>query len=69
MKSLLRLLFRFLARIILRRHKPTVIGVAGSLGKTGTKDAIAAALVPPDAHGSKNAKEILTPRSGYRRRL
>jgi len=30
--------------MILSRHKPTVVVVAGSVGKTGTKDAIAAAL-------------------------
>lgn len=47
MKFFARIIFRFLARLILRRHKPTVIAVAGSLGKTGTKDAIAAGLASP----------------------
>lgn len=44
MKPLIRIAFRILARIILARHKPTVVVVGGSVGKTATKDAIAAAL-------------------------
>ncbi len=32
------------ARMVLARHKPRVIAVSGSVGKTGTKDAIFAAL-------------------------
>lgn len=32
------------AKFILRRHKPRVVAITGSLGKTGTKDAVAAAL-------------------------
>lgn len=47
MKFIVRIIFRMLAHIILRRYKPTVIAVAGSLGKTGTKDAIAAGLASP----------------------
>lgn len=47
MKIFVRIIFRLLARLILRRHKPIVIAVAGSLGKTGTKDAIAAGLASP----------------------
>ena len=33
-----------LARSIVRKHKPTVLMVTGSVGKTSTKDAVAAAL-------------------------
>jgi len=44
MKPLARVIFRFLARHILKRYQPIVIGVAGSVGKTSTKEAIAAAL-------------------------
>jgi UDP-N-acetylmuramoyl-tripeptide--D-alanyl-D-alanine ligase len=33
-----------LARGIIRKHKPTVVMVTGSVGKTSTKDAVAAAL-------------------------
>jgi UDP-N-acetylmuramoyl-tripeptide--D-alanyl-D-alanine ligase len=44
MKSLARWYFQFLARFVLRRYRPTVIGVAGSIGKTATKEAIAAGL-------------------------
>lgn len=36
----------FFARAILRKYRPTVIMVTGSVGKTSTKDAIAAALGP-----------------------
>ena len=32
------------ARVVLWRHKPKVVAVTGSLGKTGTKDAVAAVL-------------------------
>lgn len=47
MKYFLRIIFRLLARIILARQKPLVVAVAGSVGKTATKDAIAAALTLP----------------------
>lgn len=48
MKAFLRSLFAsilaILARGILRKYKPTVVMVTGSVGKTSTKDAVAAAL-------------------------
>lgn len=44
MKTLIRQLFRYLARRVLGRHRPLVIAVAGSVGKTATKGAIAAGL-------------------------
>ncbi len=44
MKSLARIYFRLLAGMILRRYKPTVIAIAGSVGKTATKEAVAAAI-------------------------
>ncbi len=47
MKILARLIFRLLARIILARTHPLVVAVAGSVGKTATKDAIAVALGSP----------------------
>ncbi len=34
----------FLSRAILRKYKPTIVMVTGSVGKTSTKDAVAAAL-------------------------
>lgn len=50
MKSLLRVpiaaLFAFLSRLILRKYKPRIVMVTGSVGKTSTKDAVAAALTP-----------------------
>lgn len=44
MKSFARFLFRWLAAKILRRYQPLVIGIAGSIGKTATKEAIATVL-------------------------
>lgn len=44
MKTFGRFIFRFIAAAILRREKPIVIAVAGSVGKTGTKEAVAAAV-------------------------
>jgi UDP-N-acetylmuramoyl-tripeptide--D-alanyl-D-alanine ligase len=32
------------AKVLLRRHKPTIVGVTGNVGKTTTKDAIYAAI-------------------------
>ena len=61
MKSIARKIFRSLARRILRTYHPVVIGVAGSVGKTATKEAIAAALLQPGravrkTEGSFNAE-------------
>lgn len=44
MKPFARFIFRSIARGILRRERPLVVAVAGSVGKTGTKEAVAAAL-------------------------
>ena len=48
MKSFIRSLFAGLlaglARMVLHKYKPTVVMVTGSVGKTSTKDAVAAAL-------------------------
>lgn len=44
MKAFIRSLFGLLARLILRRYRPLVIGIAGSVGKTATKEAVAAGL-------------------------
>lgn len=40
----LKKVLRFLARGMLQRHKPLVIGVTGSVGKSSTKEAVALAL-------------------------
>lgn len=44
MKSFLRSLIRLLARRTIAKYHPRIIAVAGSVGKTATKDAIAAGL-------------------------
>ncbi|EKD79336.1 MAG: hypothetical protein ACD_41C00100G0001 [uncultured bacterium] len=44
MKKMLEKLLYRLARLIIQRHQPIVIGVTGSMGKTSTKDAIATVL-------------------------
>jgi UDP-N-acetylmuramyl pentapeptide synthase len=45
------------ARAIIRRHKPSVVGVTGSVGKTSTKDAIYAVL-RERAHVRKSEKSF-----------
>ena len=37
---------RFFARAILRKYRPDVVGITGSVGKTSTKEAVAAVLEP-----------------------
>ncbi|MDO8668407.1 MAG: UDP-N-acetylmuramoyl-tripeptide--D-alanyl-D-alanine ligase [bacterium] len=44
MKSILQKILRILAKAILAKYKPEVIGVTGSVGKTGAKEAIYAVL-------------------------
>jgi len=40
MKTILHLKLRFLAKLMLARYQPTIIGITGSIGKTSTKNAI-----------------------------
>ena len=40
MKSILRYILKILSRAIIKKYHPHVIGITGSVGKTGTKDAI-----------------------------
>ncbi len=47
MKYLVRLVLTWLARAIIKRYRPMVVGIAGSVGKTGTKDVVAAAVTSP----------------------
>lgn len=44
LKSLIALWLAALARAIIAKYKPTIVMVTGSVGKTSTKDAVAAAL-------------------------
>lgn len=43
-KSLVAFALAFLARLVVRRYAPKIVMVTGSVGKTSTKDAVAAAL-------------------------
>lgn len=56
-RSFLVHLLTFEARLTLARHKPRVIAVVGSVGKTTTKDAIYAALAS-EVYVRKNAKSF-----------
>lgn len=55
MKQIVRIIFRLLARLILRRYHPVVIAIAGSVGKTATKDAIAAGITSAERRVRKTS--------------
>jgi len=40
MKKLIKFKLKFLAKLILAKYKPKVVGITGSVGKTGTKEAV-----------------------------
>lgn len=40
MKKIIQKILKILAKLILKKYKPKVIGITGSVGKTGTKEAI-----------------------------
>lgn len=44
MKKLLQLILRFFAQAVLKKYKPQIIGITGSVGKTSAKEAISFAL-------------------------
>ena len=44
MKKLVQKILYFLAKLVLKKYKPEVIGITGSMGKTSTKEAIFAVL-------------------------
>jgi UDP-N-acetylmuramoyl-tripeptide--D-alanyl-D-alanine ligase len=44
MSRIIQLLLKFLAKIIIKKYQPEVIGITGSLGKTSAKEAIYAVL-------------------------
>lgn len=44
LKKLLQFYLKLLAKLVLRRHKPVIIGITGSVGKTSTKEAVYAVL-------------------------
>ncbi len=44
LKSIIAAILRWEARQILRRYRPKVVGITGSVGKTGTKEAVARVL-------------------------
>ncbi|MFA5108947.1 MAG: Mur ligase family protein [Patescibacteria group bacterium] len=44
MKKILQLKLRMLARLILKKYQPVVVGITGSIGKTSAKEAVGAVL-------------------------
>lgn len=44
MRKILRLKLKFLAKLILRKYQPHVIGITGSIGKTSSKEAVCTVL-------------------------
>lgn len=44
LKSTIEKILKFYARAVVKRHRPLVVGVTGSIGKTSTKEAIATVL-------------------------
>lgn len=44
MRKILQLKLKFLAKLILRKYKPHVVGITGSIGKTSTKEAVCTVL-------------------------
>jgi len=76
MKHFIRLIFRFVARLVRERYQPMVVSVAGAVGKTAAKEAIAAAITTKKRSvrktiGSFNAEigvpvTIITGGSGHR---
>ncbi|HCC83892.1 TPA: hypothetical protein DEP96_03515 [Candidatus Uhrbacteria bacterium] len=57
MKRLLLKLLQGRAKAVIRRHKPTVVAVTGSVGKTSTREAVALAL--------GQAYDVRTPQKNY----
>jgi UDP-N-acetylmuramyl pentapeptide synthase len=58
MSSLLRIFFCFLARICILRHKPFVVGITGSFGKTTARHILTEIL-------KKNHQNVWTPEGNY----
>lgn len=54
-KKIIAFFLRIEARIVLRRYKPKIIAITGTVGKTSTKDAIAA-ILSADFHVRKSEK-------------
>jgi hypothetical protein len=44
MKKILQNIFAFLARAIIKKYKPKIIGITGSVGKTSAKEAVFAVV-------------------------
>jgi UDP-N-acetylmuramoyl-tripeptide--D-alanyl-D-alanine ligase len=44
LKKIIVAIIRFEAKLVLRKYKPKIVGITGSVGKTGTKEAVARVL-------------------------
>jgi len=57
MRKILQIKLRILARLILKKYRPLIIGITGSLGKTSAKEAIGAVL--------KNKESVVMSHKNY----
>jgi UDP-N-acetylmuramoyl-tripeptide--D-alanyl-D-alanine ligase len=57
LKKTLTYILYILAKLVLRRYKPSIVGVTGNVGKTSTKDAIFVAM-SPHVHIRKSEKSF-----------
>src|SRR3989338_617386 len=56
-KKIISKLLEIEARLVLRKYKPRIIGITGSVGKTSTKDAVFAAI-SSHFHARKSEKSF-----------
>ncbi len=56
-KKIIVVVLSFEARMLLKRHKPKIVAITGSVGKTSTKDAIYAVL-KQHMHARKSEKSF-----------
>lgn len=57
LKNIIVLMLTWEARLVLKRHKPFIIAITGSVGKTSTKDAIYQVLNPPSERDNTRVRK------------